>query len=186
MLARLLKISQSTVRKWRKRTDRQDASHIPKQLNTTLSVEQEYAVVQLRQDNLAATLYNMVGFQTNLRWGDQERVFKMIPGLENAEFVRFGQMHRNTYIHSPSLLCPTMAFRGTPGPGTWYFAGQITGVEGYVGSVGSGDGVVQRVRRRLIGFTNTGRTLLKTGRRRLALGFARPGQATDSPVAAPC
>ena len=97
-----------------------------------------YAVVQLRQDNLAATLYNMVGFQTNLRWGDQERVFRMIPGLENAEFVRFGQMHRNTYIHSPSLLHPTMAFRGAHGQGTLFFAGQITGTEGYVGSTTSG------------------------------------------------
>jgi methylenetetrahydrofolate--tRNA-(uracil-5-)-methyltransferase len=102
-----------------------------------------YAVVQLRQDNLAATLYNMVGFQTNLRWGDQERVFRMIPGLEEAEFVRFGQMHRNTYIHSPSLLEATMAYRGPrPGGGSrceaLYFAGQITGTEGYVGSTTSG------------------------------------------------
>ena len=101
-----------------------------------------YAVVQLRQDNLAATLYNMVGFQTNLRWGDQERVFRMIPGLEKAEFVRFGQMHRNTYIHSPSLLDPTMAFRGPhgmqPRQGTLFFAGQITGTEGYIGSTSSG------------------------------------------------
>jgi methylenetetrahydrofolate--tRNA-(uracil-5-)-methyltransferase len=120
-----------------------------------------YAVVQLRQDNLAATLYNMVGFQTNLRWRDQERVFRMIPGLENAEFVRFGQMHRNTYIHSPSLLEPTMAYRGdapgraegcalsnafrgpdsagaSKGYRTLFFAGQITGTEGYVGSTASG------------------------------------------------
>jgi methylenetetrahydrofolate--tRNA-(uracil-5-)-methyltransferase len=98
-----------------------------------------YAVVQLRQDNLAATLYNMVGFQTNLRWGDQERVFKMIPGLEDAEFVRFGQMHRNTYIHSPSLLAPSMAYRSRPpGEARLFFAGQITGTEGYVGSTTSG------------------------------------------------
>jgi methylenetetrahydrofolate--tRNA-(uracil-5-)-methyltransferase len=102
-----------------------------------------YAVVQLRQDNLAATLYNMVGFQTNLRWGDQERVFRMIPGLEEAEFVRFGQMHRNTYIHSPSLLEATMVYRGhRPGCGphceALFFAGQITGTEGYVGSTTSG------------------------------------------------
>jgi methylenetetrahydrofolate--tRNA-(uracil-5-)-methyltransferase len=91
--------------------------------------------VQLRQDNLAATLYNLVGFQTNLRWGEQERVFHLIPGLEHAEFVRFGQMHRNTYINSPSLLEPTMAFRGREG---MFFAGQITGTEGYVGSTASG------------------------------------------------
>jgi methylenetetrahydrofolate--tRNA-(uracil-5-)-methyltransferase len=94
-----------------------------------------YAVVQLRQDNLAGTLYNLVGFQTNLRYGEQERVFRLIPGLERAEFVRYGQMHRNTFINAPLLLEPTMAFRGRPG---LFFAGQITGVEGYVGSVGSG------------------------------------------------
>ncbi len=94
-----------------------------------------YAVVQLRQDNLAGTLYNIVGFQTNLRYGEQERVFRLIPGLEQAEFVRYGQMHRNTFINGPLLLEPTMGFRARPG---LFFAGQITGVEGYVGSVGSG------------------------------------------------
>jgi methylenetetrahydrofolate--tRNA-(uracil-5-)-methyltransferase len=94
-----------------------------------------HAVVQLRQDNLAATLYNMVGFQTNLRWSEQARVFRMIPGLEHAEFVRFGQMHRNTYIRSPTLLAPTMAYRHREG---LFFAGQITGTEGYVGSTASG------------------------------------------------
>jgi methylenetetrahydrofolate--tRNA-(uracil-5-)-methyltransferase len=97
--------------------------------------ERPHAVVQLRQDNLAATLYNLVGFQTNLRWADQARVFRMIPGLEHAEFVRYGQMHRNTYIDSPSLLEPTMAFRGR---GELFFGGQITGTEGYVGSTASG------------------------------------------------
>jgi methylenetetrahydrofolate--tRNA-(uracil-5-)-methyltransferase len=94
-----------------------------------------YAVVQLRQDNIAATLYNLVGFQTNLRWGEQQRVLRMIPGLEHAEFARLGQMHRNTYIDSPSLLEPTMAFRSQP---KLFFAGQITGTEGYVGSTASG------------------------------------------------
>jgi methylenetetrahydrofolate--tRNA-(uracil-5-)-methyltransferase len=94
-----------------------------------------YAVVQLRQDNLAGTLYNLVGFQTNLRYGEQERVFRLIPGLEQAEFVRYGHMHRNTFINAPLLLEPTMGFRSRPG---LFFAGQITGVEGYVGSVGSG------------------------------------------------
>ncbi len=94
-----------------------------------------HAVVQLRQDNLAGTLYNIVGFQTNLRYGEQERVFRLIPGLERAEFVRFGHMHRNTFINAPLLLEPTMEFRARPG---LFFAGQITGVEGYVGSVGSG------------------------------------------------
>jgi methylenetetrahydrofolate--tRNA-(uracil-5-)-methyltransferase len=94
-----------------------------------------YAVVQLRQDNLAGTLYNMVGFQTNLKWGEQERVFRLIPGLEHAEFVRFGQMHRNTFINSPTLLRPTMQYRSRE---DLFFAGQITGTEGYIGSVASG------------------------------------------------
>jgi len=94
-----------------------------------------YAVVQLRQDDLAGTLYNMVGFQTNLRWGEQERVFRLIPGLEKAEFVRYGQMHRNTFINSPALLEPTMMFRDEPG---MFFAGQITGTEGYVAAAAGG------------------------------------------------
>ena len=94
-----------------------------------------HAVVQLRQDNKAATLYNLVGFQTNLKWPEQERVFRLIPGLENAEFVRLGQMHRNTFINSPSLLRPTMQFRERD---DLFFAGQITGTEGYIGSVSSG------------------------------------------------
>jgi methylenetetrahydrofolate--tRNA-(uracil-5-)-methyltransferase len=94
-----------------------------------------YAVVQLRQDNQAATLYNMVGFQTNLKWGEQERVFRLIPGLEEADFVRLGQMHRNTYINSPTLLHPSMQFRHRA---DLFFAGQVTGTEGYIGSVASG------------------------------------------------
>jgi methylenetetrahydrofolate--tRNA-(uracil-5-)-methyltransferase len=94
-----------------------------------------HAVVQLRQDNLAGTLYNIVGFQTNLRYGEQERVFRLIPGLEQAEFVRYGHMHRNTFVNAPLLLDATMGFRARAG---LFFAGQITGVEGYVGSVGSG------------------------------------------------
>ncbi|MFP3895390.1 MAG: methylenetetrahydrofolate--tRNA-(uracil(54)-C(5))-methyltransferase (FADH(2)-oxidizing) TrmFO [Anaerolineales bacterium] len=94
-----------------------------------------HAVVQLRQDNLAGTLYNLVGFQTNLRWSEQRRVFSLIPGLENAHWVRFGQMHRNTYINTPALLEPTMHWRGRE---NLYFAGQITGTEGYVASTASG------------------------------------------------
>ncbi len=94
-----------------------------------------YAVVQLRQDDLAATLYNMVGFQTNLRWPEQERVFRMIPGLEHARFVRFGQMHRNTFLNSPKVLRATLQSRVRDG---LFFAGQITGTEGYVGSTASG------------------------------------------------
>jgi methylenetetrahydrofolate--tRNA-(uracil-5-)-methyltransferase len=94
-----------------------------------------YAVVQLRQDNVAGTLYNMVGFQTNLKWGAQEGVLRMIPGLEQAEFVRLGQMHRNTFINSPTLLWPTLQFRQRD---NLFFAGQITGTEGYVGSTMGG------------------------------------------------
>ncbi len=93
------------------------------------------AVVQLRQDNLAGTLFNIVGFQTNLRFGEQERVFRLIPGLETAELLRHGQMHRNTFINAPALLHSTLQFRARP---NLYFAGQITGVEGYVGNVGTG------------------------------------------------
>ncbi|MBK8984586.1 MAG: methylenetetrahydrofolate--tRNA-(uracil(54)-C(5))-methyltransferase (FADH(2)-oxidizing) TrmFO [Chloroflexi bacterium] len=94
-----------------------------------------YAVVQLRQDNLAGSLYNIVGFQTNLRWGEQKRVLHLIPGLENAEFMRYGMMHRNTYINAPQLLQPTLQLRSRA---DLFFAGQITGVEGYVGNVGTG------------------------------------------------
>lgn len=94
-----------------------------------------HAVVQLRQDNQAATLYNLVGFQTNLKWPEQKRVFRMIPGLEQAEFVRFGVMHRNTFLNSPQLLSPTLAWREDD---SIFFAGQMTGVEGYVESAASG------------------------------------------------
>lgn len=94
-----------------------------------------YAVVQLRQDNVAGTLYNMVGFQTNMRWGAQEDVLRMIPGLAEAEFVRLGQMHRNTFINSPTLLHPTLQFRERA---DLFFAGQISGTEGYVGSTMGG------------------------------------------------
>ncbi len=94
-----------------------------------------YAVVQLRQDNLVGTLYNIVGFQTNLRWPEQKRVLRLIPGLANAEFARYGMMHRNTYINSPAMLQPTMQYRNRA---DLFFAGQIVGVEGYVGNAGTG------------------------------------------------
>ena len=94
-----------------------------------------YAVVQLRRDNADGSMYNIVGFQTHLKFGEQKRVFSMIPGLENAEFVRYGVMHRNTYINSPLLLDKTYKMRKYP---KIYFAGQITGVEGYVESAASG------------------------------------------------
>ncbi len=110
-----------------------------------------WAVVQLRQDNVAGTLYNLVGFQTNVKWGAQEELLRLIPGLGQAEFVRMGQMHRNTFINSPTLLRPTLQFGGNPAHGQFaegeaeivprddlFFAGQITGTEGYVGSTMGG------------------------------------------------
>lgn len=94
-----------------------------------------YAVVQLRQDDAAASLYNVVGFQTHLTWGEQARILRMVPGLENARFARYGVMHRNTYLKSPVLLYPTYQSKSNP---DWFFAGQMTGVEGYVESCASG------------------------------------------------
>ncbi len=94
-----------------------------------------YCIVQLRQDNSEGNLYNMVGFQTNLKFGEQKRVFQTIPGLENAEFAKYGVMHRNTYINSPKLLDNTYNLKENDNV---YFAGQISGVEGYVESISSG------------------------------------------------
>ncbi len=94
-----------------------------------------YAVVQLRQDDAAGALFNLVGFQTNLKWPEQKRVFRLIPGLQAAEFVRFGQMHRNTFLNAPQVLTTTLQYRWR---GDLFFAGQITGVEGYVGNAGTG------------------------------------------------
>ena len=97
--------------------------------------QQPFAVVQLRQDNLSGTLYSIVGFQTKLRWGEQERIFRMIPGLEKAEFVRFGSQHRNTFINAPKILMNTLQVRRRS---NIFFAGQLTGVEGYVESAAMG------------------------------------------------
>ena len=97
--------------------------------------KEAYAVVQLRKENVAATMFNLVGFQTHLTFPEQRRVFRMIPGLENAEFLRYGVMHRNTYLNSPDVLTPTYSMRTRP---EVFFAGQMTGVEGYVESAGSG------------------------------------------------
>ena len=97
--------------------------------------EESWAVVQLRKDNADGTLYNLVGFQTHLTWGEQRRVFSMIPALKNAEFVRYGVMHRNTYLNSPQLLDRYYRLRSQP---RIRFAGQMTGVEGYVESAASG------------------------------------------------
>ena len=94
-----------------------------------------YAVVQLRKENREGTLFNLVGFQTNLKWGEQQRVFRLIPGLENAEFVRYGVMHRNTFLNAPKVLKADFSLQKEP---RLFFAGQITGVEGYVESVASG------------------------------------------------
>lgn len=97
--------------------------------------KEAYAVVQLRKENAAGTMFNLVGFQTHLTFPEQRRVFRMIPGLENAEFLRYGVMHRNTYLNSPDLLSPDYSMRQRP---ELFFAGQMTGVEGYVESAGSG------------------------------------------------
>ncbi len=105
-----------------------------------------HAVVQLRQDNLAGSLYNIVGFQTNIRWGAQKEIFRMIPGLADAEFVRMGQMHRNTFLNAPALLNAGLDLRARP---KLFIAGQLTGVEGYVGNIVTG----------LIAAINLGRTL---------------------------
>lgn len=103
--------------------------------NPKTGKDDAFAVVQLRCDNIEKTLYNLVGFQTNLKWGEQKRVFSMIPGLENAEFVRYGVMHKNTYIDAPKVLDRFYRMRDNK---NIYFAGQITGVEGYVESASSG------------------------------------------------
>ena len=94
-----------------------------------------YAVVQLRQDNLAGDLYNLVGFQTNLSFPEQKRVFRLIPGLENATFERYGQMHRNLYVAGPQLLNDDLSLKGHAG---LYIAGQLAGIEGYAGNIASG------------------------------------------------
>lgn len=94
-----------------------------------------FAVVQLRQEDTAQSMYNLVGFQTNLTEGEQRRVFRMIPGLERAEFIHYGQMHRNTFLNAPKLLLPTLQFRARH---DLFFAGQLTGVEGYLGNIGTG------------------------------------------------
>jgi methylenetetrahydrofolate--tRNA-(uracil-5-)-methyltransferase len=109
-----------------------------------------HAVVQLRRDNLTGDLYNIVGFQTNIRWGQQKDILRLIPGLENAEFVRMGQMHRNTFMNSPMLLSPTMQFRNRS---DLYFAGQITGIEGYVGNIATGMVAAVNLARSLNGLT---------------------------------
>ena len=107
----------------------------PKGLRHPKTGEEPYACVQLRQENLMADAYGMVGFQNHLRYGEQARVLKLIPGLENAEFLQFGQIHRNTFINSPKILNEDLSTRSNP---RLFFAGQITGVEGYVESVATG------------------------------------------------
>jgi methylenetetrahydrofolate--tRNA-(uracil-5-)-methyltransferase len=104
-------------------------------LHDPRTAEHAAAIVQLRQDNQAGSLYNLVGFQTNLKFEEQKRVFRMIPGLENAIIERYGQMHRNTFINSPALLWSTLQYRERS---DLFFAGQITGVEGYIGNIATG------------------------------------------------
>ena len=120
----------------------------PKGLPDPKIGREPYAVVQLRRDNAAGTLYNLVGFQTHLKWGEQKRVFSLIPALKNAEYVRYGVMHRNTYLNSPRLLDRYYRVRGN---GRITFAGQITGVEGYVESTASGFLAGVELARRLLG-----------------------------------
>ena len=107
----------------------------PVGLTDPRSNERPHAVAQLRQDDIAAEHYSMVGFQTRLKWGPQEKVLRLIPGLEKAEFVRFGTVHRNTYINAPRMLSETLQTRTR---GDLYFAGQIAGTEGYVESAAGG------------------------------------------------
>jgi methylenetetrahydrofolate--tRNA-(uracil-5-)-methyltransferase len=107
----------------------------PKGLYEPATGREPYAAVQLRQENLMADAYSLVGFQNHLKYGEQERVLKLIPGMENAEFLQFGQIHRNTFINSPKILDATLQTKKNP---RLFFAGQITGVEGYVESVGTG------------------------------------------------
>lgn len=107
----------------------------PRQPTPTSKSERPYAVAQLRQEDKAGQLWNLVGFQTNLRWGEQKRVFRLIPGLEEAEFVRLGVMHRNTFLNSPQLLRPSLQFKQQP---TLLAAGQLVGTEGYTAAAAGG------------------------------------------------
>ena len=120
----------------------------PRGLRDPATGKEPYAVVQLRRDNADGTLYNIVGFQTHLKWGEQKRVFSMIPALHDAEYVRYGVMHRNTYLDSPRLLDRYYRVRGQERVA---FAGQITGVEGYVESTASGFVAAVELARRLLG-----------------------------------
>ena len=122
----------------------------PKGLKNPRTGREPYAVVQLRKDNAAGTIYNLVGFQTHLKFGEQKRVFSMIPALRNAEYVRYGVMHRNTYLDSPRLLDRYYRLKSEP---RISFAGQMTGVEGYVESTASGFLVGVETARRLRGMT---------------------------------
>ena len=123
----------------------------PKGLINPNTDKMDYAVVQLRQDDKEGKLYNIVGFQTNLKWGEQKRVFSMIPGLENAEFIRYGVMHRNTFINSSKLLDETLKLKSRD---NIYFAGQITGSEGYVSSIATGAMAAINIAHRILGKEN--------------------------------
>ena len=123
----------------------------PKGLINPNTDKMDYAVVQLRQDDKEGKLYNIVGFQTNLKWGEQKRVFSMIPGLENAEFIRYGVMHRNTFINSSKLLDETLRLKSRD---NIYFAGQITGSEGYVSSIATGAMAAINIAQRILGKEN--------------------------------
>ena len=120
----------------------------PKGLINPNTDKMDYAVVQLRQDDKEGKLYNIVGFQTNLKWGEQKRVFSMIPGLENAEFIRYGVMHRTTFINSSKLLDETLKLKSRD---NIYFAGQITGSEGYVSSIATGAMAAINIAHKILG-----------------------------------
>ena len=138
---------------------------------------QPYAVVQLRQDNLAGDHYSLVGFQTQLKWGEQARVLRMIPGLEQAEFVRFGVVHRNTYVNGPTVLDETWQVRVRP---TLFFAGQMSGVEGYVESAASGLLAGQNAARTREGRARVGAAAHDGDRRAGVLRVARGPRALRS------
>lgn len=120
----------------------------PVGLTDPVTGKRPYAVVQLRKENSSGTMYNIVGFQTNLKFGEQKRVFSLIPGLENAEFLRYGVMHRNSFLNSPKLLNSDFSLRSD---GRIFFAGQITGVEGYMESAASGILAGKNMARKLMG-----------------------------------
>ena len=139
-------------------------------------------MVQLRQENLRAGSFNLVGFQNHLKFGEQARILRIIPGLENAEFLRFGQIHRNTYINAPALLTPTLQLRARP---EMLFAGQISGVEGYVEAIATGLMAGRARRRAGARATRRARSRARPRWVRCAITFPAPTPPTTSPPTSP-